>query len=87
MEKQYENYTSEDWESAAKQYAELEKDMKLYDYTDEELREIGRLKGQCAAYLAKARLKMSKEIVHDYMIEIDGAIKGFCDALDGETGE
>ena len=51
--------------------------MKLHDYTDEQLREIGKLKGKCSAYLTKGLLKRAEKS----FIELGGVLEGYLEEL------
>lgn len=52
------------------------------NYTDEQLREIGRLKGQCVAIYSKSALKLFKDGLKDTINELEGAIEGFLNAFE-----
>ena len=46
IEKNYDSYTDEELGDVITQLEAIEKEMEQYEYTDEELREIGRLNGR-----------------------------------------
>lgn len=73
------DYTEEDWKNAEQTYEVLKTDLEKYsaDYTDEELREIGRLKGQCAAIMTKYTIKEFKNEMKDAINEAAGIVEGF----------
>lgn len=77
MELNHENYTVEDWEKIQVEFEVVTAQMKLYDYTDEQLREIGKLKGKCSAYLTKGLLKRAEK----GMVEFGGILEGFLEEL------
>ena len=77
LENNYLSYTEEDWEIAADTYFAIEEKLDLYDYTDEELKEIGRLKGRCIGMMAKRVTIDYKKKFDDATKEIEGAIEGF----------
>lgn len=77
MELNHENYTVEDWEKIQVEFEVVTAQMKLYDYTDEQLREIGKLKGKCTAYLTKGLLKRAEK----GMVEFGGILEGFLEEL------
>lgn len=52
------------------------------NYTDEQLHEIGRLKGQCVAIYSKSALKLFKDGLKDTINELEGAIEGFLNAFE-----
>ena len=74
----HENYTAEDWERAQVEFEVITAEMKLHHYTDEQLREIGKLKGKCSAYFSKGTLKKLEK----GLIELGGAMEGFLEGLD-----
>ena len=74
----HENYTVEDWERAEVEFEMITAEMRLHSYTDEQLREIGKLKGKCSAYLSKGTLKKLEK----GLIELGGAMEGFLEGLD-----
>ena len=71
-------YTAEDWEKAQVEFEVITAQMKLHNYTDEQLREIGKLKGKCSAYLSKGVFKKLEK----GLIELGGAMEGFFEGLE-----
>ena len=43
---QSESFTEQDWENALMEYEQIEEELSRYNYTDEELRQIGKMKGR-----------------------------------------
>ena len=78
LELNHENYTAEDWEKAQVEFELITAQMKLHNYTDEQLREIGKLKGKCSAYLSKGVFKKLEK----GLIELGGAMEGFFEGLE-----
>ena len=78
MELNHENYTIEDWEKVQVEFEVITAQMKLHNYTDEQLREIGKLKGKCSAYLTKGLFKRAEKGV----IEFGGILEGSLEELD-----
>ncbi|MBQ2025336.1 MAG: hypothetical protein II215_02555 [Paludibacteraceae bacterium] len=78
MELNHENYTIEDWEKAQVDFEVITAQMKLHNYTDEQLREIGKLKGKCSAYLTKGLFKRAEK----GMVEFGGILEGFFEELE-----
>lgn len=76
-------YSDEDWEEAALQYQQIEADLEKYhsEYSDEELKEIGKKKGKCLAFFAKRSAKNLKDNMEDLMHEASGIIEGFTEGL------
>lgn len=78
-----ENYDQDDWEKVARKYAKIEQELSQNDYTDEELKEIGRLKGKCVAAIARSSMKSFGNIMHSYSKQLEGATE----ELDGLAEE
>ena len=51
----YNDYTEEDWKSFTQEYELITQELEEYrdQYSDEEKKEIGRLKGECYVYITK----------------------------------
>jgi len=81
VEENYNSYTEEDVEKVLAKLEVLEKDFEKYEYTDEELREIGRLNGRMSAYLTKAALNNLSSSMGDLFQELGGGIEGFMEAF------
>lgn len=77
------SYSDDDWEAKAQEFQQLEEDFEANkgEYTDEELKEIGRQKGICLAYFTKHAAKCFKESMEDAMHEATGLIEGFTEGL------
>jgi len=81
IEQKSDRWSEADWDDAAMHYSEICQTIERYDYTDEQLREIGRLKGRCLAQFAKHSFNESTQGLHDSFIELGGAIEGLLDGL------
>ena len=79
IETNYQTYTEEDWENMSLSYSAIEEELAKHEYTDEELKEIGRLKGKCMGYLTKQSIK-------DLEKQIKG-IEGFLEVLSNDNNE
>lgn len=73
MELNHENYTKEDWEKVKVEFDSITSQMKLDDYTADQIKEIGKLKGKCSAYLTKGLLKRAEK----GLIELGGILEGY----------
>lgn len=85
IETNYQSYTEEDWENISLSYSAIEEELAKHEYTDEELKEIGRLKGKCIGYLTKQSLKDSEKQIEDLTKELEGGIEGFLDVLSNDN--
>lgn len=81
LEQNHENYTLEDWDKAQAEYELLSTQIKGYQYTDEQLVEIGRLQGKCAAYLTKGYFKRFEK----NLIQTLGVFKGYMEGMEQMT--
>lgn len=53
VEKNHSKYDADDWADALEDYEEIHEDMKYCDFTNEQLREIGRIDGKLAMILTR----------------------------------
>ena len=81
IETKSDNWSNADWDDALAHYSEICQTIERYDYSDEELREIGKLEGRCMAKFYKHSIKESKDELHDAFHELGGAIEGLMDEL------
>lgn len=81
VESDFEFYTDEDWEKVLDEYAEIEMEMEQHEYTEEQMREIGRLKGKMAGYATKRALKNAADGLGGFMNAVGGGIEGFIEAI------
>ena len=89
IQKNAQDYTKEDWKAFAEELELIENDMDQYmsEYTDEELKEIGRLKGICFAQFTKHSIKTFKNGLENVMKEAEGLIEGFTQGFEDNEGE
>ena len=87
VEMNHESYTAQDWDNVVASYSIIEEEMLQYDYTDEELKEIGRLKGRYLGYVTKQAIKETEKQANDFLKELGGGISGFLEAMSEETTE
>lgn len=71
------SFTTQDWENAIAEYEQIEKELSMYNYTDEELRMIGRMKGRLWAKISKEYLNTAAEGIDTYLKMFEGALEGF----------
>ena len=87
IETNYQTYTEEDWENMSLSYSAIEEELAKHEYTDEELKEIGRLKGKCMGYLTKQSLKDLEKQIKDLTKELEGGIEGFLEVISNDNNE
>lgn len=87
IEANYQSYSEEDWENMSLSYSAIEEELAKHEYTDEELKEIGRMKGRCLGYLTKQSIKEIEKQLEDFGKELEGGIEGFLEILSNENNE
>jgi len=75
------DWSAADWDDALLAYNEICQTIERYEYTDEELREIGRLKGKCSAMFLQHQVKQSIDDAKPILKELEGAVDGFLEAI------
>lgn len=72
------DYDQKDWDEASAKYEQIIADLNEYrgEYTDEELHEIGKLKGKCAVQFARAAVNQFGGILQDLTKEAAGFVEG-----------
>ena len=76
------NYEAEDWIKFLDQYHQTDSLLRLYDYTEDESKEIGKLKGKCAAYLVKAKAAAARSRIRAAAEEMKGMVEGFVEGIE-----
>ncbi len=76
-----ESFTEQDWENAMMEYEQIEQELSMYDYTDEELHQIGKLKGRLFAKISKEYLNKTMDEFETQMKMFEGALEGFMEEL------
>lgn len=87
IEANYQSYSEEDWENMSLSYSAIEEELAKHEYTDEELKEIGRMKGRCLGYLTKQSIKEIEKKLEDFGKELEGGIEGFLEILSNGNNE
>lgn len=77
------DYTEEDWETVGNQLEVIDAEIEQYrdQYTDEEMKEIGRLKGKCAGLIAKKTMNSATQKLEDISKQAEGMIEGFMEGF------
>ena len=76
-------YTADDWDAVIAEVNDIDEMLKQYqsDYSEEEIREIGRLKGLCLAQITKCSVNSFADQLKDVMKEAEGIFEGFTEGL------
>lgn len=75
-------YNVKDWKRTAQRYNKITDRLSKYDFTLEEMNEIGRLKGQCAGYFATGVIDNVGGKVINAASLIKGFLQGVREAVD-----
>ena len=75
------SFTTQDWENAIAEYEQIEQELSMYDYTDEELRMIGRMKGRLWAKISKEYINQTVDGIESHMKVFEGILEGFMEEL------
>lgn len=70
-------YTQEDWQQAGEQYQQIVEEINQYEYTDEQLKEIGRLQAVCIKQMSKGAMKLLRQNINSISKQLEGAIEEF----------
>lgn len=77
LQENSQNYTGTEWEEAIIKYCELEELLAENTYTDEELKEIGRMKARCISVFVRAYVVGLKGYIHNVKKQLEGAMEEF----------
>lgn len=67
------DYTQEDWDIAENQFGLICEELEQYEFTDEQLKHIGKLKGKCTAVFARKKAS-------DFKIRFIGLVRKLKDS-------
>lgn len=85
VEKNAPQYSDADWERSDAEYDALIKEIDKYDYSIEETRQIGKLKGEYAGIKVKYKGEKFLERIDKAIEEAMGKIEGFKDGFIGQV--
>ena len=77
------DYTADDWDAVITEMNDIDNFIKQYqsDYSEEEIKEIGRLKGLCLTQITKYSVHSFKDKLNNVMKEAEGIFEGFTEGL------
>lgn len=81
VEKNGDSYTMTDWDRFIKKCAKVDKELKRHEFTAEENREIGTLKGRMAGIVTKDVLQQTFKSVNTIKEQLGGGAEGFLEEL------
>jgi hypothetical protein len=76
-------YTNEEWSASMDEFQILTQSIETGHYTQEERRELGRLKGKCLGIYAKHSRQLLESEIEGVATELEGAFDGFMEVLEG----
>lgn len=77
------NFTDEDWDAVMEQYNAISEELKTYEFEEDELRQIGKLKGRFLGMVAKKNLSKGSKALNDFLQQMGGFLEGLMEG--GET--
>lgn len=81
LEQNSDRYTTEDWENAIATYQSIIRYSDGYEFSNEELQEIGRQQGRCLSYITKGYAKIAAKAGSSYLNQLKGIFEGFTEEL------
>lgn len=80
------DYSDDDWAAISQSLDNINNEIDEHrsEYTDEEMKEIGRLKGICGTYLMKYAAKNASQQLKDLIQQFGGAIQGVKNVIDSD---
>lgn len=82
LQQNADSYSSSDWQRSLVEFESITESISNGRYTDDERREIGKLKGQCIAIYAQYAVDTFTNELEGVVNELGGAIESFLDAFD-----
>lgn len=83
VEKNGDSFTKQDWAEVSQEYDEICAKMNECEYTQEQMQEIGRLKGRFYAACTKKAINNAGGLLNGLMNTVGGAIDGFMEGMSG----
>lgn len=86
MKQNSKDYSDDDWAAISQSLDNINNEIDEHrsEYTDEEMKEIGRLKGICGAYLMKYAAKNASQQLKNLIQQFGGAIQGVKSVIDSD---
>lgn len=79
------DFSKQDWEEAKQQYEAIVTQLEEYDYSDEELKEIGRLKATCYKEISKGTVNQLEKTINSITNQVEGFIEEISDNADEDN--
>lgn len=84
IEANHETFTDAEWVEAAESFEIIVEELDNYAFTEEELKEIGRMKGKCMGYFTKQSIKNFEKELEEISSELEGGFEGFFEVFTEE---
>lgn len=84
IEKNSDEYSEEDWEEISEEYDDIQKELEKHEYSEEQLKKIGRLQGKCMALMSKKVFQNAGKAIDNFGKQMEGALEGFMDEMSEE---
>ena len=84
VEQNGERYDEGQWEEVFEQYEEIHEEMRGCDFTNEQLREIGRIDGRLTAVLTRQYLRVYGQAMGEVVNGLGSFAEAFAEGLDCE---
>ena len=78
------NFTDEDWDAVMEQYNTISEELKTYEFEEDELRQVGKLKGRFLGMVAKKNLSKGSKALNDFLQQMGGFLEGLMEGGDVE---
>lgn len=87
IEANHKSYTKDDWKNVSASYSTIEKELDKYEYSSDDIKKIGVLKGKYVGYYTKQSVGDVGTQIKNSAKELKGGIKGFWKAIsdDGDN--
>ena len=76
------NYSIDEWEYLFYRYEDTVNRISQYEYTKEEIEEIGKIQGRCAALFLEKAINKGSTAISSLAIQAAGLVKGFIEKFD-----
>lgn len=81
LQESSDNLDDQAMEEADQRYAEIVEELDTYAYDEEQLEQIGRLKGKCAALFAKRSMRDMESDLDEFLDEAGGFVQGLIESF------
>lgn len=81
LQENSDNLDDQAMEEAGRRYAEIVEELDTYAYDEEQLEQIGRLKGKCAALFAKRSMRDMESDLDEFLDEAGGFVQGLIESF------